>query len=89
MHASPFRRASEEELLDLEACLHVGIRGGLYDPSDMDNDLALGFAPVRCDEIEGSESRGSSGCEHAARGPNGLRLRSTRSEYFMSDCSNP
>ncbi|MGU3432641.1 agmatinase [Actinomycetes bacterium M1A6_2h] len=52
VHGSPFRRASEEGLLDLEACMHVGIRGGLYGPSDMDDDKVLGFAHVRCEEIE-------------------------------------
>ena len=29
-HGTPFRRASEEGLLDPEHCLHVGIRGPLY-----------------------------------------------------------
>jgi agmatinase len=52
VHGTPFRNASEEGLLDLESCLHVGIRGGLYGPSDMDDDRALGFAHVRCEEIQ-------------------------------------
>ena len=30
-HGTPFRRASEEGLLDLEACLHVGTRGRFTD----------------------------------------------------------
>ena len=29
-HGTPFRRASEEGLLDMERCLHMGIRGPLY-----------------------------------------------------------
>jgi agmatinase len=52
VHGTPFRNASEEGLLDLESCLHVGIRGGLYGAADMDDDRALGFAHVRCEEIE-------------------------------------
>ena len=31
-HGTPFRRASEEGLLDREHCLHIGIRGPLYQP---------------------------------------------------------
>jgi agmatinase len=52
LHGTPFRRASEEGLLDLEGCLHVGIRGGLYGPGDMDDDRALGFMTVRAEEVE-------------------------------------
>lgn len=52
LHGTPFRRASEEGLLDQEACLHIGTRGGLYAPGDMDDDRALGFATIRCEEIE-------------------------------------
>ena len=37
-HGSPFRRAAEEGLLDLEHCQHVGIRGGVYDPSELEDD---------------------------------------------------
>ncbi|MFE5700786.1 agmatinase [Rhodococcus koreensis] len=68
VHGSPFRRASEEGLLDLEACLHVGIRGGLYGPSDMDDDRALGFAPIRCDEIESIGVAGTIERMHARLG---------------------
>ena len=35
-HGTPFRRAVEEGLLDPERCLHVGIRGPLYAPKDLD-----------------------------------------------------
>jgi len=45
-HGTPFRRASEEGLLDLESCLHVGIRGPLYDKSDLLDDTKLGFQVV-------------------------------------------
>jgi agmatinase len=52
LHGTPFRRASEEGLLDKEACLHVGIRGGLYAAADMDDDRALGFMAVRCEDLD-------------------------------------
>ncbi len=51
LHGTPFRRASEEGLLDREGCIHVGIRGGLYGAVDMVDDRALGFMAVRCHEI--------------------------------------
>jgi agmatinase len=51
-HGTPFRRAAEEGLLDPEGCLHVGIRGPLYGPGDLDADAALGFAAVTCPDIE-------------------------------------
>lgn len=51
LHGTPFRRASEEGLLDREGCIHVGIRGGLYGAVDMSDDRALGFMTVRAHEI--------------------------------------
>lgn len=45
-HGTPFRRASEEGLIDLTASMHVGIRGPLYAQSDLDDDERLGFAIV-------------------------------------------
>ncbi len=50
-HGSPFRRAAEEGLMDLEHCQHVGIRGGVYDPSEFDDDRRAGFAMVRSHEF--------------------------------------
>ncbi len=43
-HGTPFRRASEEGIIDLESCLHVGIRGPLYSTDDLSEDRRLGFA---------------------------------------------
>lgn len=43
-HGTPFRRASEEGIIDLESCLHVGIRGPLYSTEDLSEDRRLGFA---------------------------------------------
>jgi agmatinase len=45
-HGTPFRRASEEGLIDLESCLHVGIRGPLYDKGDLLDDTKLGFQVI-------------------------------------------
>ena len=41
-----FRRAWEEKLLAEEKCMHVGIRGPLYDKSDLENDKKFGFGIV-------------------------------------------
>ena len=43
-HGTPFRRASEEGIIDLGSCLHVGIRGPLYSTDDLSEDQRLGFA---------------------------------------------
>jgi agmatinase len=51
-HGTPFRRATEEGLIDLAAALHIGIRGPLYDELDLIRDRALGFAVVAADEID-------------------------------------
>jgi agmatinase len=45
-HGTPFRRAAEEGILDLDASAHVGIRGPLYTPADLTDDAGLGFATV-------------------------------------------
>lgn len=50
-HGSPFRRAAEEGLLDLQHCQHVGIRGGVYDPSEFEDDRRAGFAIIRAAEF--------------------------------------
>ena len=51
-HGTPFRRASEEGLLDLERCLHMGIRGPLYAKTDLEDDARLGFSIIRSDDYE-------------------------------------
>lgn len=50
-HGTSFRRASEEGLLDLAACMHVGTRGPLYGRGDLADDAASGFAIVTSDEV--------------------------------------
>jgi agmatinase len=49
-HGTPFRRASEEGLIDLERSMHVGIRGPLYSSRDLEDDAVLGFQVVRADD---------------------------------------
>jgi agmatinase len=51
-HGTPFRRASEEGLIDLTASLHVGIRGPLYGREDLADDARLGFAVIGAHEVE-------------------------------------
>ncbi len=51
-HGTPFRRASEEGLLDRSGCLHVGIRGSVYNDTDFDQDTELGFQVVSAPEID-------------------------------------
>ncbi len=51
-HGTPFRRASEEGLIDLERSMHVGIRGPLYSKQDLEDDAVLGFQVVRSDDYE-------------------------------------
>ena len=45
-HGTPFRRAVEEGVLQIDCSAHVGIRGPLYGPSDLIEDRGLGFATV-------------------------------------------
>jgi agmatinase len=51
-HGTPFRRASEEGLLDRDHCLHIGIRGPLYGTDDLPDTADLGFDTIHCVELE-------------------------------------
>jgi agmatinase len=51
-HGTPFRRASEEGLIDQTASLHVGTRGPLYGREDLRDDARLGFAVIGSHEVE-------------------------------------
>ena len=51
-HGTPFRRASEEGLLDRSGCIHVGIRGPLFAPTDLGQDARLGFQVVAATEAD-------------------------------------
>jgi len=51
-HGTPFRRASEEGLIDQRTSLHIGIRGPLYDAEDLRDDERLGFAVITSDDYQ-------------------------------------
>jgi agmatinase len=51
-HGTPFRRASEEGLIDKSGCVHVGIRGPLYSRQDLVDDKHLGFEIVTSDDFD-------------------------------------
>jgi agmatinase len=51
-HGTPFRRASEEGLIDMERSQHIGIRGPLYGKQDLEDDAVLGFQVIRSDDYE-------------------------------------
>jgi agmatinase len=51
-HGTPFRRASEEGLLDPDGNLHVGIRGPLYSRQDLVDDTTLGFRVLTCLDVD-------------------------------------
>ena len=57
-HGTPFRRASEEGLIDRLGSMHVGVRGPLYAATDLSDDAGLGFSVVPAIEIEDLGSRG-------------------------------
>ncbi len=51
-HGTPFLRASEEGLIDMERSLHIGIRGPVYSKTDLEDDAVLGFQVIRSDDYE-------------------------------------
>lgn len=51
MHGTPFRRAVEEGLLDVEHSIQVGLRGPLYGPEDITDPKDLGFETVLMKEV--------------------------------------
>ena len=67
-HGTPFRRASEEGLIDLTASMHVGIRGPLYAKSDLDHvgadDPQVGQGTQHPEQLSARETAGL-GCSGA------------------------
>ncbi|MFB7639670.1 agmatinase [Peribacillus butanolivorans] len=51
MHGTPFRRAVEEGLIDVEHSIQVGMRGSLYSPADLQDARDLGFEVITMKEI--------------------------------------
>ncbi len=51
-HGTPFRRASEEGLIDPRRSVHVGTRGPLYAASDLSETEELGYGVISCSAID-------------------------------------
>jgi guanidinobutyrase / D-arginase len=51
-HGTIFRRAAEEGLLADEHSIHIGIRGPLYDQSDLTDDARFGFQIIRAGDLD-------------------------------------
>jgi guanidinobutyrase / D-arginase len=51
-HGTPFRRAFEEGLLAEDSSMHVGIRGPLYERTDLSEDAGMGFRVVPAMDLE-------------------------------------
>lgn len=51
MHGTPFRRAVEEGLIDVEHSIMIGMRGSLYGPDDMKETRGLGFEVITMQEF--------------------------------------
>ena len=50
-HGTPFRRAVEEGLLNVEHSIQVGMRGSEYAPGDLDESRRLGFEVITTPEM--------------------------------------
>jgi agmatinase len=50
-HGTPFRRAVEEGVLDLDCSAHIGIRSPLYASTDLVEDASLGFATISAVDV--------------------------------------
>ena len=51
-HGTPFKRVFEENLIDINRSIHVGIRGSCNTLNDASDDAKLGFDTVYCHETE-------------------------------------
>ncbi|GIM46871.1 agmatinase [Collibacillus ludicampi] len=51
MHGTPFRRAVEEGLLDVDHSIQIGMRGPLYGPEDIREARDLGFEVIPMSEV--------------------------------------
>jgi agmatinase len=58
-HGTPFRRASEEGLIDKTGSMHVGIRGPLYSSEDLTDDEVLGFQVIGAHDLDDLGWRGA------------------------------
>lgn len=53
-HGTPFRRALEEGLLDVDRSSQIGLRGPLYEPADIQMSRDFGFQLFTADEVRGT-----------------------------------
>ncbi|WP_088052602.1 agmatinase [Virgibacillus dakarensis] len=51
MHGTPFRRAVEEGLIDVDHSIQVGMRGPLYGPEDIEDARDLGYEVIPMKEV--------------------------------------
>lgn len=51
VHGTPFRRAVEEGLIDVEHSIQVGMRGPLYGPEDIEDARDLGYEVIPMKEV--------------------------------------
>lgn len=51
-HGTPFKRALEEDLIDVDHSIHVGIHGTINDYTDIENDKKLGFKTIFTTEFD-------------------------------------
>ena len=74
-HGTPFRRASEEGLIDKTGSMHVGIRGPLYSRQDLTDDAVLGFQVIGAHDMDDLGWRGAvEQIKRAGRRPTDVRL---------------
>jgi len=50
-HGTPFRRAVEENLLDVDHSIQIGLRGQQYQPGDLEESKRLGFETMTSEEV--------------------------------------
>lgn len=50
-NATPFRRAAEEGLIDPKRCIQIGLRGSLYNDTDIEGSRELGMRVITIDEF--------------------------------------
>lgn len=50
-HGTPFRRAIEEGLLDLDRSSQIGLRGSMYEPKDVQQSRDFGFQVFTAEEV--------------------------------------
>lgn len=58
-HGTVFRRAAEEGIVDPGASVQIGLRGSLYDPEDLTENAALGFATLPARELDEQGVKGA------------------------------